>query len=84
MNNIIQFKSRCAQTPNQPTQDVPDYIEFLHSVFAVTEILGIVLPYLIPEEKSEIDTLEFYNKHVAIIRAYTQAIPEFQTIKNPR
>ena len=84
MNNIVQFKIRCAQNQTPITQDVPDYQDFLHSAFFVAECLDALHHVFLGNPNFEESTELAFVSHISTIRAYTQAIPEFQTIKSPR
>ncbi len=66
-SNIIQFKRKASPS----TQAQIDYQEFLFSVFAVTECFAEILPKLVPFETADQSTIDFYHKHLSVIRNFT-------------
>lgn len=67
-SNIVKFERKSA--PIQNSQLTPDYQTFLFSVFVVTECFAELLPKLVPFDTAEQSTIDFYYRHLSVIRDY--------------
>jgi hypothetical protein len=69
--NIVPFKRRTT-APIQNNQPTLDYQAFLFSVFVITECFEVMLPKLVPFDTSEQSTIDFYYRHLSIVRNFTK------------